>query len=92
MAQGHISLSNMTPTSKKIVETIISPLAKELDEGDVDKIVPHNVDVNIKKEAKVDTNVEGPTISKKIHQQSPLTMSRNRQNQCHAICINCGEL
>jgi hypothetical protein len=50
---------NMTPTSKKIVETIISPLAKELGEGDA----------NIKKEAKVDTNVEGPTISKKIHQR-----------------------
>jgi hypothetical protein len=50
---------NMTPTSKKIVETIISALAKELNEGDA----------NIKKEAKVDTNVEGPTISKKIHQR-----------------------
>ncbi|KAL5654530.1 hypothetical protein ACJX0J_033849, partial [Zea mays] len=60
---------NMTPTSKKIVETIISPLAKELDEGDVDKIVPQNVDVNIKKEPKVGTNVEGPTISKKIHKR-----------------------
>ena len=59
----------MTPTSKKIVETIISPLAKELDEGDVDKIVPQNVDVNIKKEPKVGTNVEGPTISKKIHKR-----------------------
>ena len=60
---------DMTPTSKKIVETIISPLAKELDEGDVDKIVPQNVDVNIKKEPKVGTNVEGPTISKKIHKR-----------------------
>jgi hypothetical protein len=60
---------NMTPTSTKIVETIISPLAKELDEGDIDKIVPQNVDANIKKEAKVATNVEGPTISKKIHQR-----------------------
>jgi hypothetical protein len=60
---------NMTPTSTKIVETFISPLAKELDEGDIDKIVPQNVDANIKKEAKVDTNVEGPTISKKIHQR-----------------------
>jgi hypothetical protein len=60
---------NMTTTSKKIVETVISPLAKELNEGDVDKIVPQNVDVNIKKEAKVDTNVKGPTISKKIHQR-----------------------
>jgi hypothetical protein len=60
---------NMAPTSTKIVETIISPLAKELDEGDIDKIVRQNVDANIKKEAKVDTNVEGPTISKKIHQR-----------------------
>jgi hypothetical protein len=46
-----------------------SPLAKELDEGDVDKIVPQNVNANIKKEAKVDTNVEGPTTSKKIYQR-----------------------
>ena len=60
---------NIAPTSTKTVETIISHLAKELDEGDVDKIVPQNVDANIKKEAKVDTNVEGPTTSKKIHQQ-----------------------
>jgi hypothetical protein len=60
---------NIAPTSTKIVEIIISPLAKELDEGDVDKIVPQNVDANIKKEAKVDTNVEGPTTSKKIHQR-----------------------
>jgi hypothetical protein len=60
---------NMTPTYTKIVETFISPLAKELNEGHVDKIVPQNVDANIKKEAKVDTNVEGPTISKKIHQR-----------------------
>ena len=52
---------NIAPTSTKTVETIISPLAKELDEGDVDKFVPHNIDANIKKEAKVDTNVEGPT-------------------------------
>jgi hypothetical protein len=43
---------NIAPTSTKTVETIISPLAKELDEGDVDKIVPQNVDANIKKEAK----------------------------------------
>jgi hypothetical protein len=60
---------NIAPTSTKIVETIISPLAKELDEGDVDKIVPQNVVANIKKEAKVDTNVEGPTTLKKIHQR-----------------------
>jgi hypothetical protein len=60
---------NIAPTSTKIVETIISPLAKELDEGDVDKIVPQNVDANIKNEAKVNTNVEGPTTSKKIHQR-----------------------
>jgi hypothetical protein len=60
---------NIAPASTKTVETIISPLAKELDEGDVDKIVPHNVDANIRKEAKVDTNVEGPTTSKKIHQR-----------------------
>jgi hypothetical protein len=59
---------NIAPTSTKTVETIISPLAKELDEGDVDKIVPQNVDANIKKEPKVDTNFEGPTTSKKIHQ------------------------
>ncbi|AQK69717.1 Cyclin-dependent kinase B1-1 [Zea mays] len=64
-----LEMENMTTTSKKIVETVISPLAKELNEGDVDKIVPQNVDVNIKKEAKVDTNVKGPTISKKIHQR-----------------------
>jgi hypothetical protein len=60
---------NIAPTSTKTVETIISPLAKKLDEGDVDKIVPQNVDANIKKEAKVDTNVQGPTTSKKIHQR-----------------------
>jgi hypothetical protein len=60
---------NIAPTSTKIVETIISPLEKELDEGDVDKIVPQNVNANIKKEAKVDTNVEGSTTSKKIHQR-----------------------
>jgi hypothetical protein len=60
---------NIAPASTKIVETIIWPLAKELDKGDVDKIVPQNVDANIKKEAKVDTNVEGPTTSKKIHQR-----------------------
>jgi hypothetical protein len=60
---------NIAPTSTKIIETIISPLVKELDEGDIDKIVPQNVDTNIKKEAKVDTNVEGPTTSKKIHQR-----------------------
>jgi hypothetical protein len=60
---------NIAPTSTKTVETIISPLAKELDEGDIDKIVPQNVDANIKKEAKVDTNVEGPTTSKKVHQR-----------------------
>jgi hypothetical protein len=59
---------NIAPTSTKTVETIISPLAKELDEGDVDKIVPQNVDANIKKKAKDDTNFEGPTTSKKIHQ------------------------
>jgi hypothetical protein len=58
---------NIAPASTKTVETIISPLAKELDEGDVDKIVPQNVDA-IRKEAKVDTNVEGPTTSKKVHQ------------------------
>jgi hypothetical protein len=69
---------NIAPTSTKIVETIISPLAKELDEGDVYKIVPQNVNANIKKEAKVDTNVEGPTTSKKFISESPLTMSRNR--------------
>jgi hypothetical protein len=60
---------NIAPTSTKTVKTIISPLVKKLDEGDIDKIVPHNVDADIKKEAKVDTNVEGPTNSKKIHQQ-----------------------
>jgi hypothetical protein len=60
---------NIAPTSTKIVETIISPLANELDEGDIDKIVPQNVDANIKKKAKVDTKVEGPTTSKKIHQR-----------------------
>jgi hypothetical protein len=59
----------IAPTSTKTVETIISPLVKELDEGDVDKIVPQNVNANIKKEAKVDTNVEGSTTSKKIHQR-----------------------
>jgi hypothetical protein len=60
---------NIAPASTKTVETIISPLAKELDEGDVDKIVPQNVDADIRKEAKVDTNVEGPTTSKKVHQR-----------------------
>jgi hypothetical protein len=60
---------NIEPTSTKTVETIISPLAKELDEGDIDKIVPQNDDANIKKEAKVDTNVEGPITSKEIHQR-----------------------
>jgi hypothetical protein len=60
---------NIAPASIKTVETIISPLAKELDEGDVDKIVPQNVDADIRKEAKVDTNVEWPTTSKKIHQR-----------------------
>jgi hypothetical protein len=58
---------NIAPASTKTVETIISPLAKELDEGDVDKIVPQNVDADIRMEAKVDTNVEGPTTSKKVH-------------------------
>jgi hypothetical protein len=60
---------NIASTSTKTVETIISPLVKELDEGDVDKIVSQNVDAKIKKEAKVDTNVEGPTTSKKIHRR-----------------------
>jgi hypothetical protein len=67
---------NSTPMQQKdssiipypMVQENIAPLAaKELDEGDIDKIVPQNVDANIKKEAKVDTNVEGPTTSKKIH-------------------------
>jgi hypothetical protein len=60
---------NIAPASTKTVETITSPLAKELDEGDIDKIVPQNVDADIRKEAKVDTNVEGPTNSKIIHQR-----------------------
>jgi hypothetical protein len=68
---------NSTPIQQKdssiipypMVQENIAPLAKELDEGDIDKIVPQNVDANIKKETKVDTNVEGPTTSKKIHQR-----------------------
>jgi hypothetical protein len=60
---------NIAPASTKPVETIISPLAKELDKGDVDKIIPQNVDADIRKEATVDTNVEGPTTSKKVHQR-----------------------
>jgi hypothetical protein len=70
---------NIAPTSTKTVETIISPLAKELDEGDIDKIVPQNVDVDIRKEAKVDTKLKGQLLQRKFISKSQLTMSRNRQ-------------
>jgi hypothetical protein len=83
---------NMTPTSKKIVETFISPLAKELDEGDIDKIVPQNVDANIKRKQRLTPMLKGQLFQRKFIIESPLTMSRNRQNQWHATCINCEEL
>jgi hypothetical protein len=60
---------SIAPASHKTSETVISPLKKAVEEGDVDRIVPQNVDADIRKEAKVDTNVAGPSTSKKIHQQ-----------------------
>jgi hypothetical protein len=72
---------NIAPTSTKTVETIISPLAKELDEGDVDKIVPKNVDANIKKKQRLTLMLKGQLLQRKFISESPLTMSRNRQKQ-----------
>jgi hypothetical protein len=72
---------NIAPTSKKIVESIISPLAKELDEGDVDKLFLRMSTQTSKRKQRLTPMLKGQLLQRKFISESPLTMSRNRQNQ-----------